>query len=271
LVATALLLSALAAPRVAWASLKLVMKDGTYQIVSSYEVQGGRVRYFSVERAEWEEVPAELVDLPATKRAEEEAKSTAKKQLEEAKELDHERFYKPPNEGMEIAPGIRLPGDDGIFTLEGPRLMRLVQSNGELVTDKKRAALLLAMPLPVMKTRSLAVLPGVKAAIRLNNPLPVFYVQSGDALGARLELVRLKVGKEARVVEEVEASRGKTGKVSEERTQVPLERKQMAPNVYALKPLQPLDAGEYVLGELLGEKLNLDVWDFGYDKWEVVK
>jgi hypothetical protein len=172
---------------------------------------------------------------------------------------------------MEVAPGIRLPGDDGIFTLEGQRLVRLVQSTGELVTDKKRAALLLAMPLPVMKTRSLAVLPGAKAAIRLNNPLPVFYVQSAGALGSRLELVRLKSGKEARVVEEVETSRGKTGKVSEERTQVPLERTQVAPNIYTLKPLQPLEAGEYVLGELLGEKLNLDVWDFGYDKWEVVK
>jgi hypothetical protein len=45
----------------------------------------------------------------------------------------------------------------------------------------------------------------------------------------------------------------------------------VAPNTYTLKPLQPLDAGEYALGELVGEKLSLDVWDFGYEKWEVVK
>jgi hypothetical protein len=172
---------------------------------------------------------------------------------------------------MEVAPGIRLPGDEGIFTVEGGRLVRLVQSEGELVTDKKRAAMMLAVPLPVMKARSLVVLEGAKATIRLNDPLPVFYVQSSEGLGAKLELVRLKPGKESRVVEDVEASRGKNSKTTEERTMVSLERKQVAPNVYTLKPLQPLEAGEYALGELVGEKLSLDVWDFGYEKWEVVK
>jgi len=271
LLATALLLSVLAAPRVVWATLKLCMKDGSYQMVSSYEVQGDRVRYFSVERSEWEEVPTALVDFDATKRAQQEAKAAEKKRLEEAKQTEQERFYKPPDHGMEVAPGIRLPGDDGIFTVDGRRLVRLVQSAGEVVTDKKHAAMVLAVPLPIVKTRSLVVLEGAKAVIRLNDPLPVFYVQSADGLGAKLELVRLKPGKESRVVEEVEASRGKNGKTSEERTMVSLERKQVAPNLYTLKPLLPLEAGEYVLGELAGEKLSLDVWDFGYEKWEVVR
>jgi hypothetical protein len=247
------------------------MKDGSYQMVASYEVQGDRVRYFSVERSEWEEVPASLVDFEATKRAQEEAKAAEKKHLEAAQEIDHERFYKPPDKGVEVAPGIRLPGDDGIFTVDGHRLVRLVQSEGELVTDKKRAAMVLAVPLPIVKVRSLVVLDGTKAAIRLNDPLPVFYVQSADGLGARLEMVHLKQGKESRVVEEIEASRGKSSKTTEERTMVSLERKQVAQNLYTLKPLQPLEAGEYVLGELVGEKLSLDVWDFGYEKWEVVK
>ena len=272
LLITALLLTALASPSVSWgATLKLCMKDGSYQMVSSYEVHDDRVRYFSVERSEWEEVPTTLVDFDATKREQEEAKATEKKHLEEARQLESERFYKPPDQGMEVAPGIRLPGDDGIFTVDGRRLVRLVQSSGELVTDKKRAAMVLAVPLPVLKARSLVVLEGAKAAVRLNDPMPVFYVQSADGLGAKLELVRLKPGKESRVVEEVETSRGKSGKTTEERTMVSLERKQTAPNIYTLKPLQPLEAGEYVLGELVGEKLSLDVYDFGYEKWEVVK
>jgi hypothetical protein len=229
------------------------------------------VRYFSVERGEWEEVPTSLVDFDATKRAQEETKAAEKKQIEEAKEVDRERFYKPPDQGMEVAPGIRLPGDDGIFTIDGKRLVRLAQSAAEPVTDKRRAAMVLAVPLPVVKTRSLVVLEGAKATIRLNDPLPVFYVQSANGLGAKLELVRLKPGKETRVVEDVETSRGKSGKATEERTTVELERKQVAPNIYTLKPLQPLEAGEYALGELVGEKLNLEVWDFGYEKWEVVK
>jgi hypothetical protein len=84
-------------------------------------------------------------------------------------------------------------------------------------------------------------------------------------------LVRLKGAKDARVVQDVETSRGKNGKATEERTEVPIERKQVAPNIYTLKPLQPLDAAEYALGELVGDKLNMEVWDFGYEKWETVK
>jgi len=260
-----------AKPAMAAEAIKLCMKDGSYQMVSSYEVRGARVRYFSLERSEWEEVPVEMVDFAATKRAQEEARTASQKQLEEAKELDQERFFKPPAQGLEIAPGIRLPGDDGIFTLEGKRVVRLVQSTAELVTDRKRAALVLAMPLPVAKARSLAVLPGAKGAIRLTSPLPVFYVQSDDKLGSRLELIRLREGKDFRVVEALEISRARGSSPVEERNSVPLERKQLAPNVLSLKPLAPLEPAEYVLGELLGEKLNLEVWDFGYNKWEVAR
>jgi hypothetical protein len=272
LFAGVLLLSMLAVPRVSWAAnQKLYMKDGTFQIVSSYEVHGDRVRYFSVERAEWEEVPTELVDFDATKRAVEETKSVRQKQLEEAKEIEKERFYKQPDQGLEVAPGMRLPGDDGIFTVEGKRLVRLPISSGEVVTDKKRAAMVLAVPLPVVKTRSLVLLEGPKATIRLNDPWPTFYVQSAEGLGTKLELVRLKPGKESRVLENVDTARGKNGKSTEERTMVSLERKQVGPNVYSLKPFRPLEAGEYALGEVVDDKLSLDVYDFGYEKWEVVK
>jgi hypothetical protein len=261
----------LAMPSLTWANQKLCMKDGTFQIVSSYEVQGDRVRYFSVERAEWEEVPKDLVDFDATQRALDESKSTRQKQLDEAKQIEQERVYKPPDEGIEVAAGIRLPGDDGVFTLEGKRVVRLALSSGEAVTDKKRAAMVLAVPLPMVKTRSLVILDGPKATIRLNDVWPVFYVQSAAALGTRLELVRLKPGKESRVLEDVDTGRGKNAKSTEERTMVSLERKQLAPNIYSLKPLQPLEAGEYALGEVVDDKLSLDVYDFGYEKWETVK
>ena len=269
--AVVLLLGVLAAPRAAWANQKLFMKDGSYQIVSSYEIQGDRVRYFSVERAEWEEVPTSLVDFDATQRDQEATKAARQKQLEEARQVEQERFYKPPDQGREVAPGIRLPGDDGIFTVDGKRLVRLVQAAGEVVTDKKRAAMLLAVPLPVLKARSLVILEGPKATIRLNDPWPVFYVQSAAGLGTKLELVRLKPGTESRLLEDVETTRGKNGKASEERTMVSLERKQVAPSLYTLRPLQPLEAGEYALGEVVDDKLSLDVYDFGYEKWETVK
>ena len=51
----------------AWAAnFKLYLKDGTYQIVREYKVQSDRVRYYSIERSDWEEIPADLVDLKRT-------------------------------------------------------------------------------------------------------------------------------------------------------------------------------------------------------------
>ena len=52
---------------------RLILKDGTYQVVLTYKVDGGIVRYRSAERAgEVEEIPLALVDLPATKKWEKE-------------------------------------------------------------------------------------------------------------------------------------------------------------------------------------------------------
>jgi hypothetical protein len=64
-----LLLSSVAAcfPAMAQApNQRLILKDGSYQVVTKYQKVGDRVRYFSAERGQWEEVPANLVDWAAT-------------------------------------------------------------------------------------------------------------------------------------------------------------------------------------------------------------
>ena len=72
----------------AWAAnVKLYLKDGGYHLVREYQVQPDRVRFYSVERSEWEEIPLDLVDLKRT-----EAESAARNaQLEkEAKAISEE-------------------------------------------------------------------------------------------------------------------------------------------------------------------------------------
>src|SRR5512146_3230709 len=41
---------------------RLIMKDGSYQGVMKYQLVGDRVRYFSSERYDWEDIPNELID-----------------------------------------------------------------------------------------------------------------------------------------------------------------------------------------------------------------
>lgn len=252
-------------PRVGWAAIKLYLKDGSYQLVKSYEVEGERVRYYSVERSQWEEVPASMVDFEATKRAEEEEKAASEKKLEEARVVDKERFEREAPTGFEIAPGIRLPGGEGIFAFDGERVIRLVQSSAELVKDKKRFALALALPAPLLKNRDLVVLEGAKAAVRIRNPQPSFYVQFADAEAAKVQLIPVVPRKEFRVIEKIQSGIG-VGKSGEVRDAIPVEREEIQPGLFKVKPLQPLTKGEYALGELLKEKLNLEVWDFGIDE-----
>jgi hypothetical protein len=245
------------------ANQKLFLKDGTYELVSSYEVHGDRVRYYSTERGEWEEIPLALVDLEATKRAQEEEKGVQKKQLEEGLEIERQRFYKPVETGFEIAPGVHLPSEEGVYAYDGMRVIRLIQSSAEIVTDKRRAALARAVPGRLLKSNSIVVLSGARAAVRIQNAVPTFYVQSAEGVGAKLELVRLKVVEDSRVVEKVEADRSGMAKPSEVRPALEFERTQLAPGLYRLTLLHSLDPGEYALGELDPQKVNLQFWPFG--------
>ena len=254
----------LALPATSWAVIKLYLKDGSYQLVQSYEIVGKRVRFYSVERSEWEEVPLSLVDFAATKRAQSEEQEEKQVDLEEARELSTRRFDAANPSGFEVAPGFTLPSDDGVYAFDGLRVIRMIQSSGEVVKDKKRAALLLALPGPLLKNRGYVVLPGKRSAVRILSLQPIFYVRSSEDLGSKLQIIALKPRKEAREVETLEW-RGSTPHPEEVRAAVPVERSEAAPGILKITPTQPLEVGEYALGELLGEQLNLELWDFGIE------
>ncbi|HET7101614.1 MAG TPA: hypothetical protein VFJ52_10725, partial [Terriglobia bacterium] len=232
------------------AAIKLFLKDGSYELVKSYEVKGDRVRYYSLDRSDWEEVPKSLVDFEATQRAEAEKEAQQAKQLEAAEKLQNQRFEIPVNNGYQIKPGVRLPGSGGVYAYDGMRVIHLIQDPAKVVTDRKRIALIMVMPGPLLKKQALVVLPAAKAAVRITVPDPVFYVEDTDNWPMRALLVPLKEQKDSRVVEKIQSGIG-LGKSGEKRTDIPLERKQLAAGVYELKPTQPLDSGEYALGEMI--------------------
>ena len=245
-------------------AFKLYLKDGSYQLVKEYQIQGDRVRYYSVERSSWEEIPAALVDFDATHKAQAEEKTVEQKNVDEAKEISKIRFEKPKESSFQVSPGIHLPEGEGVFAFDGERIVPLGQATGTFARDKKRMALNMAIPAPLLKSRSLVVIPGNKAPARFRQARPTFYTRFADGSGARMQLISLKAGKADRVMEDVD--KGMVGKATELRKTIPVTITQPIPGVYALQPQQDLQPGEYALGEILNDgRLNLDVWDFGID------
>src|SRR5271165_6772168 len=143
---------------------RLILKDGSYQIVKQYEVVGDRVRYISAERGgDWEELPASLVDWAATEAwAKAHApgaapvvtdQSTAPPGSKEAAEIDKEAREEREEE-MErtptVSPGLRLPDLDGVFILDTfrgePELIDVLQNSGGLNTGTPHNVLKAAIP-----------------------------------------------------------------------------------------------------------------------------
>src|SRR5512143_1335257 len=67
---------------------RLILKDGSYQPISKYRIDGKLVHYFSAERHEWEEVPYSLVDWISTEKYENDTSSERLARMAKAAEDD---------------------------------------------------------------------------------------------------------------------------------------------------------------------------------------
>ncbi len=163
---------------------RLILKDGSYQSIDKYEIKGDRVRYYSAEREEWEELPVSLVDWPATEKYQQE--SAAPAAIPEAaaldKELDADRAAAEAN-FPQVAPGLRLPEPNGMYMLENfkgqPQLVELQQDEGGLA-ERSKASVLRGMLIPAAGAKQTVELEGDHATIYAHDAKPSIYVKPDD-------------------------------------------------------------------------------------------
>jgi hypothetical protein len=282
---------------------RLILKDGSYQIIMSYKVVGNVVRYVSAERggAE-EEIPLSLVDLEATKRWDKQHAKPADPDNpdnpQQPPAIDPELLKEEADRAAltpEVAKDLRLPEEDSTLALDTyhgmPELVPLAQTDSDLnrVTGHN---LLKAAVNPLSAAHPIVTIKGESSPIQLHVKDPVFYLRIGDesvgnTAGApltvdthgatsripndpgggspksRYVIVRTDVRTGARVIASFRIGLLGTGQHQEDVVETASE---LLPGGHWLKvtPKEPLDFGEFAIMEVVSDKLlNLSVWDFG--------
>jgi hypothetical protein len=244
---------------------KLVLKDGSFQLVREYEVNGDRLRYYSLDTHEWEEMPASLVDWDATKKEAAKEAQQATSLVKAVNEREKEENAQPlaVDASIEPAPGIFLPPDNGLFAFDGKQITVVNQADMKSSISKIRALEKVMIPVPIVPSRHVISIAGKKAKLRMTNGQPEFYLRSAMPGEPEIDLVRAKVKGNDREVENVDELMGET---AEKRKEVALQRWQLAPNVYRYTVAKPLEPGEYVLVQNIpNDQYSIYLWDFGID------
>lgn len=264
---------------------RLILKDGSYQLATQWEVKGDRVRYLSAERNEWEEVPNSLVDWAATdKFAKDRAAGVPDPEAVALdKELEAERLADEAKR-PQVAPGLHLPEDGSVMLLDTfqnqPQLVELQQNAGELNRNRKNNMLRAAIN-PIASSKQTVELQGLHASVQAHATLPAIYVnlepeqdaanttpqqpqqpQQPEQPWDRFHIVRAQTKNGKRIVGDVKVN--PLGKVSQEQNLVPTTAQRLTGGWVKVTPANALEPGEYAVVELLGkEGMNTYVWDFG--------
>ncbi|MGB8325231.1 MAG: hypothetical protein WCE52_19900 [Candidatus Acidiferrum sp.] len=263
--------------------MKLMLKDGTYQVVREYKRDGERVRYYSLERGDWEEIPASMIDWDATEKTKtDDEKTTAAlvdkvHKQEEAKRIDN---VADVDASLQVGKGAFLPTGEGMFVVEGKTIRLVEQVDSQIKTDKTRAIEQVLSPVPIVPGKKNVVIAGSHAKLRLRTRSPEFYLREapedpehvtrierssrpGES-GPEVVLLRAKVTRNGRQFQTIRSLFGE--ELSRDSSEVALQRWEVAPTVYRFTLGEPLTPGEYVLAEVLPDGLNMFVWDFGLDE-----
>ncbi len=253
---------------------RLILKDGTYQAATKWEKQSDRVRYYSAERSEWEEIPTSLIDWSATEKWEKD-RAAGVPINPEVKEMEEEEKADKAAADIAsplVAPGVRLSNGGGVFLLESykgkPVLTEVVQ-NGSEINKQMGKNILRAAINPISTTKQSIELKGAHARIQSHTDAPELYIDIDEdtqvqhlETQSRFRIVRLEVKKDVRVLGNLKIAI--YGKVSQQQNFVEARAEKFSGDWIKIVPMRPLDPGEYAIVEMLGPKeMNLYVWDFG--------
>jgi hypothetical protein len=262
--------------------IHLTLKDGTVHVVREYRRDGDRVRYFSIERHEWEELPAALVDWDTTAKQNAEIEKASTELVakvhkqEEGKRMDNVTDI---DASLRVGPGAFLPSGEGMFVVEGSAIRILDQVDSAFKTDKKRAIAEILTPVRIIPGKKNMIIAGSHAKLRLHLKTPEFYLREpppdpdrvssvrkstrAGENGPDVVLIRTKVKSKEREIESITVLFGE--QMGTAANEVAVQRWEVATDVYRFTLGEALTPGEYVLAELLPDGLNMYVWDFGVD------
>ncbi len=257
---------------------RLILKDGSYQTATKWEIKGDRVRYFSAERYGWEEIPKDLVDWPATDKYNQEHEKQRTISAAEVVQQEEADRHKEEAATPTVAPGLRLPDGGGVFLMDvfgsEPQLVELVQNGGEVNKQRGKNILRAALNPLALSSKQTIEIKGEHARVQAHQYEPAIYVnvESSDNDSSapakdtggqqdRYRIVRLDPKKDSRVVGNL--SIAVYGKVSQKENWIPTSSTTVGDWV-KVSPSEPLKPGEYALVEMLDKKqVNIYVWDFG--------
>lgn len=234
-------------------NIKLYLKDGTAQLVREYQVQSDRVRFYSVELQQWDELPLDLVDMKRTER--EEPRTTPSEndlKIDAAKNEDEIALAE------ETA---RIPEEPGVHYFSGDRLVAIPSAQSGLSQTKVRNPLKVFSPNRGAPAKVTITLAGEHSANIVRDASPKLYVQLSKE--GNFALVRLPPAKGARMVETLSVAPGSNEILGGEFEGVPFHRSPMARDaLYRISPSKPLEPGEYAVVEYTPSTTEVTVWDF---------
>jgi hypothetical protein len=244
---------------------KLIMTDGSFQLAREYSVNGDRVRYWSVERSDWEEIPSSLIDWDATRKAEADQvqqdadlkeKIHATEIVERTKDIDVDR-------SLEIKPGIFLPDAVGLYALEDKLVLVMKQSETVSRRAKSREVEKILTGVPLIPSKETLEIPGEHATIRVSSAEPEFFMRPVDDREPRFRLLRAQLKAGHRELDST--STYMSGEQTHHAQDIDFQTWTPAHGVFRYTISERLEPGEYAFVEMTNEGISAYVWDFGID------